>query len=156
MATAAGLGDNQRKAIADALARALADTYVLKVKTHGFHWNVKGQLFGTLHAMFEEQYTALEAAVDEIAERIRALRVDAPGSMAGLLALSSVREEAGSPAAMDMIRQLAADNETAARTANDVLRLAEEAGDEATVDLMVERTAEHEKFAWMLRSHLEG
>jgi len=156
MATAAGLGDNQRKAIADGLARVLADTFVLKVKTHGFHWNVKGPMFGTLHDRFMEQYTAFEAAIDEIAERIRALGVDAPGSMAEFVELATVKEERGAPPATEMLRRLAADNDTAAKTANAVLAIAEEAGDEVTVDLMVARTTQHEQFAWMLRSYLDG
>ena len=75
-----GIPEAQRNEIAEGLSRLLADTYVLYGKTHGFHWNVTGPMFNTLHLMFEGQYTELAAAVDEIAERIRALGVKAPGS----------------------------------------------------------------------------
>ena len=73
-----GLSQEQRDTIADGLGRLLADTYVLYGKTHGFHWNVTGPMFNTLHLMFMEQYTELWTALDEIAERIRALGLMAP------------------------------------------------------------------------------
>ena len=68
-----GIDAKSRSAIADSLSRLLADSYTLYLKTHNFHWNVTGPLFNTLHLMFEQQYTELATAVDEIAERIRAL-----------------------------------------------------------------------------------
>ncbi|MEK9662650.1 MAG: ferritin-like domain-containing protein, partial [Alphaproteobacteria bacterium] len=75
-----GIPEDDRKAIAEGLARLLADTYTLYLKTHYYHWNVTGPMFNTLHLMFEQQYNELALAVDEIAERIRALGVFAPGS----------------------------------------------------------------------------
>ena len=85
-----GLEDNQRKDIAAGLSKALADTFVLYSKTHGYHWNVTGPLFNTLHLMFEEQYTVLFQAQDELAERIRALGVFAPAG-AELISLSTLK-----------------------------------------------------------------
>ena len=75
-----GISAKDRAAIAGGLSRLLADTYVLYLKTHGFHWNVEGPMFQTLHQMFMAQYTETWNAIDPIAERIRALGNYAPGS----------------------------------------------------------------------------
>ena len=77
-----GINEKDRAKIAEGLSRLLADTYTLYLKTHNFHWNVKGPMFQTLHLMFETQYTELALAVDMIAERIRALGFPAPGTTA--------------------------------------------------------------------------
>ncbi len=149
-----GITSEDREAIAKGLARLLADSYTLYVKTHNFHWNVEGPMFNTLHLMFEEQYTELAAAVDEIAERIRALGLPAPGSYAQFSELTSITEETGSPTAKEMVEQLARDQEIVARTAREVFPLADEANDEPTADLLTQRMQTHEKTAWMLRSML--
>lgn len=145
-----------RQAIADGLAKLLADTYTLYLKTQNFHWNVTGPMFTSLHLMFETQYTELATAVDEIAERIRALDVFAPGSYAQFAALANVKEETGVPSAEQMIGQLAKDQETIVRTARAVYAIAEKAGDEPTADLLTQRMQVHEKAAWMLRSTIRG
>lgn len=147
-----GIEESQRKKIAEGLSRVLADTYALYLKTHAFHWNVTGPQFQTLHTLFETQYTELAVAVDDIAERIRALGVFAPGSYSQFGKLSSVKEETGVPKAEDMLKQLVQDNEAVVRTARSVLPTAEEGHDEASVDLLVGRMRIHEKTAWMLRS----
>lgn len=149
-----GIDAAQRKAIADGLSRLLADEYTLYLKTHNFHWNVTGPMFNTLHTMFEAHYTEAAAAVDEIAERIRALGVAAPGTYKQFAALSSIEEEDGVPSAEDMIRQLVVGHETVVRTAREVFPLAEEASDEPSADLLTQRMQLHEKTAWMLRSML--
>ena len=147
-----GINEQNRIAIAEGLSRLLADTYTLYLKTHNFHWNVTGPMFNTLHQMFEQQYTELATAVDEIAERIRALGVMAPGSYAQFAELTSVREETGVPTAEEMILQLVKDQETVVRTARSVFPVIEEARDEPTADLLTQRMQLHEKTAWMLRS----
>src|ERR1700741_3398408 len=93
-----GISKKDRKNIADGLAKLLADTYTLYLKTHNFHWNVEGPMFNTLHLMFEGQYNELALAVDAIAERIRALGHPAPGSYAAYAKLSSIKEAKGGPA----------------------------------------------------------
>lgn len=149
-----GIDEADRKAIAAGLSRMLADSYTLYLKTHSFHWNVTGPLFNTLHLMFETQYNELALAVDTIAERIRALGFPAPGSYQQFAALTSVTEEPSQPAAEEMIRQLARDQETVVRTAREVIPIAEKAHDQPTVDLLSTRMELHEKNAWMLRSML--
>jgi starvation-inducible DNA-binding protein len=150
-----GIEAKDRKAIAEGLARLLADSYTLYLKTQSFHWNVTGPMFNTLHLMFEQQYTELALAVDTVAERIRALGHPAPGSYAAFLRLSAVKEETGVPHADDMVRQLVDGQEAIARTARRTFPVAERAGDQATMDLLTQRLQAHEKNAWMLRSLLE-
>ena len=147
-----GIKTEDRTAIADGLARLLADTYTLYLKTHNFHWNVTGPMFNTLHTMFEGQYMELATAVDEIAERIRALGVHAPGSYKQFAELTSLSEETSVPEAKDMIAQLVKDQEAVVRTARSVFPAAEAANDEPTADLLTQRMQIHEKTAWMLRS----
>ena len=134
------------------MSKLLADSYSLYLKTHNYHWNVKGPLFNTLHQMFEEQYTELAEAVDEIAERIRALGKPAPGSYTAFAKLTSIEEEEGEPSAEDMIRQLVKGQEAVVRTARSVFPIAEAANDEPSADLLTQRMQIHEKNAWMLRS----
>ena len=150
-----GIPEAQRVEIAQGLSRFLADTYSLYLKTHHFHWNVTGPQFTTLHTLFETQYTELWAAVDEIAERIRALDEYAPGTYSQFAKLTSIKESEGVPPAKTMILELLEGHEAVARTARSVYPAAEKGGDEATLDLLTGRLQVHEKTAWMLRSLLK-
>ena len=152
-----GIKEADRARIAQGLSRLLADTYTLYLKTHNFHWNISGPMFNSLHLMFEGQYTEQWNALDETAERIRALGFNAPGSYAEFAKLSSINEQAGAdaPGWKEMVRQLVEGNEAVCRTARKVLATADKAGDDPTVDLMTQRLNIHEKNAWMLRSLLQ-
>ena len=150
-----GIDEDDRREIAQGLSRLLADSYTLYLKTHNFHWNVKGPMFQTLHLMFEGQYTELALAVDLIAERIRALGFPAPGTYAEFSQLSSIKEEAGVPDAESMIRYLIEGQEAVVRTARSLFPLVDRVHDEPTADLLTQRMQLHEKTAWMLRSILE-
>ncbi|MEK0363797.1 MULTISPECIES: Dps family protein [unclassified Pseudomonas] len=149
-----GIAEQDRASIADGLSRLLADTYTLYLKTHNFHWNVTGPMFNTLHTMFETQYTELALAVDDIAERIRALGFPAPGTYAAYAKLSSIKEQEGIPSAEDMIKLLVEGQEAVVRTARGIFPLLEKVSDEPTADLLTQRMQIHEKTAWMLRSLL--
>ena len=155
MAIDIGIKEADRKNIAEALSRTLADSYVLYLKTHNFHWNVTGPMFQALHTLFMTQYTELWNALDLIAERIRALGYPAPGSYRRFVELASIEEEEGVPNARDMIRQLMEGQEAVARTARAAFRVAEAASDQPSADLLTQRMEIHEKNAWMLRSLLE-
>lgn len=154
MELSTGIAKKDRAAIADGLSRLLADSAVLYLKTHGYHWNVEGPMFNTLHTMFMEQYTELWNALDLVAERIRALGHYAPASYAAYAKLTSLEESAKVPKAMDMVADLLAGHEAAAKTARSVLPAANAADDQATLDLLTQRLNVHEKTAWMLRSLL--
>ncbi len=150
-----GIPEARRAEIAAGLSRLLADTYTLYLKTHNYHWNVTGPMFNTLHQMFEQQYNELALAVDEIAERIRALGHRAPGSYREFLALTSIEEETATPDAMTMIAKLVQGQEAVIRTARGLIPLASDAHDEPSADLLTQRLQVHEKTAWMLRSLLD-
>jgi starvation-inducible DNA-binding protein len=150
-----GIPEKNRKEIAQGLCHVLADSYTLYLKTHNFHWNVTGPQFQTLHMMFEGQYNELATAVDDIAERIRALGEYAPGSYEEYKQLSSFTIDQGVPDANEMIKQLVHGHESVVKTARKVFPFAEEGHDEATADLLTQRMQLHEKTAWMLRSMIE-
>ena len=151
-----GIPEAQRLEIAAGLGRVLADSTVLYAKTHGFHWNVTGPMFNTLHLMFMGQYTELWNALDAIAERIRALGCPAPFGGATYGRLSSIAETQGIPAALEMVRELVLGHEAVARTIRGVMVTAADANDQPTADLLTQRLQIHEKTAWMLRSLLEA
>ena len=143
------------KKITEGLTQVLSDTFVLYFKTHSFHWNVEGPHFKTLHELFEEQYNDLWSFTDELAERIRSLKAYAPTNYDEILKNAKLKPQTKIPKDMDMVKELANDNETIVKNIFPVLRLAEDAGDEATVDMLIERIDVHEKAAWMLRSFLK-
>lgn len=151
-----GLDAKARTAVADALNGVLADTYVLYMKTHAYHWNVTGPQFQTLHTMFETQYREMWAALDEIAERVRALGAFAPASGRAFAKLATIDSaDETPPAATDMIQNLLDAHETLIRRARQALDIAGEAGDAASEDLLTIRLQIHEKTAWMLRAMLQ-
>jgi starvation-inducible DNA-binding protein len=153
-----GIDAGDRKKIAQHLSVFLADAYTLYLKTHNFHWNVTGPMFNALHTMFEAQYTEQWNALDEIAERIRALGFNAPGSYAEFTRLSSIKEEPGLTDSADwreMVRQLVVGNEAVCRSARNALDVADDGDDDPTEDLLIQRLQTHEKNAWMLRSLLQ-
>lgn len=147
-----GINEKDRVNITGDLKRLLADSYTLYLQTHNFHWNVTGPQFRELHLMFEEHYTELATAVDEIAERIRTLDVAAPGTYKAFAELSSIKEVDGVPQAKEMVRILTRGHEQVVKTCRKVLAPAQKAGDESTAALVSDRMRVHEKTAWMLRA----
>jgi starvation-inducible DNA-binding protein len=155
MAMDIGIDQKDRTRIAHGLSRMLADTYLLYLKTHNFHWNVEGPMFQTLHQMFMEEYVEAWNAIDLIAERIRALGHYAPGTYKEYVKLGSIKETDGVPKAEQMVKLLIQAQEAVVRTARSVLPIAEDANDQPTLDLLTQRMQIHEKNAWMLRSLLK-
>jgi starvation-inducible DNA-binding protein len=153
MAIDIGIDGKARKQVAGALEQVLTDTYALYAKTHGYHWNVEGPRFSQLHTLFETQYRELWAALDVMAERIRALGHYAPSgeSIAGK---TVIKADNAVPDEDSMLANLASGNEAVVKSAREALVAAEEAGDQATADLMTARVAAGEKAAWMLRAHV--
>ncbi len=148
-----GIDEGQRREIAKSLSVLLAESYTLYLKTHKYHWNVTGPMFQTLHLMFEQHYNDLALAIDEIAERIRALDVKAPGSYEEFTKLSSVKEDVSlKTSANNMVENLLKDHEQVARTAKTILPKLEGANDEGTNSLLGTRIEYHEKISWMLKS----
>lgn len=136
------------------LQQLQADTYILMLKTHNFHWNVTGPLFQSLHTLFEGQYNELFLAVDTIAERIRSLDEKALGSYQQFQEVSKIKDSQETKYKL-MIKELIDSNQLAVLTAQEVVELAQKEKDEATADLAIERIAVHQKNIWMLKVHLE-
>jgi len=151
-----GISAKDRAAISEGLSKVLADSFVLYLKTHNYHWNVTGPMFQTLHIMFMDQYTELWNALDVIAERIRSLGFPAPGTFKEFLRLSSIKEVEGSLSSDAMIRELIAGQDAVTRAARAALKTADKADDQPSVDIMVQRMQIHEKNAWMLRSLIDN
>ena len=147
-----GISEKDRKTVCKGLNKLLADSYILYLKTQNYHWNVTGQMFQSLHLLFENQYQEQAIAVDVIAERIRALGEYAPGSFAAFSKVSSIKEESSIPATEEMIYNLIHGNEAVVTTAREIVSLADECEDDVPSDLMINRMQVHEKNAWMLRS----
>ena len=147
-----GISKKDRTDIAGGLKRLLADSYTLYLQTHNFHWNVTGPQFRELHLMFEEHYTELAVAVDDIAERIRTLGVIAPGTYKAFTGLSSIEEVEDVPGAGEMTAILTRGHEQVVKTCRDALKIAQKADDESSASLVSDRMRVHEKTAWMLRA----
>jgi starvation-inducible DNA-binding protein len=140
----------------EALVRVLADSYTLYLKTQYYHWNVAGEQFYSLHLLFEKQYTSLAKAVDKIAERIRALGEEAPGTYRALQSLTCLHEDQMLPPTWQhMVQNLIADHEHLITCSYNAMDSAEDANDKVTQDLLIERANAHEKNRWMLASLLK-
>lgn len=150
-----GISPRDRESLSKGLSRILAESFILYMKTHNYHWNVKGPMFQTLHVLFETQYTELWGSLDQIAERIRALGFAAPGTLKEFLKLASLKEIEGVPTAEDMIRDVLGGSELVSRLCRDLLKISDKANDDPTTDLLTQRIDVHEKNAWMLRSLLD-
>lgn len=149
-----GIDKEQRKALAATLQNALADSYVLYLKTQGVHWNIVGPTFYSVHKLTEAQYEDMRAAVDELAERIRALGHIAPASFGDFARLSVIESTDTPKDAETMVETLVADNEAVAKRLREFVARAEEADDVFTADMLTARIGQHEENAWMLRSIL--
>ncbi len=144
-------------AVAKSLATLLADSYALMGQTHLAHWNVEGPAFFQLHVAFQAQYEELFTAIDEIAERLRALDVYAPGGLTTLAKGSAITEQTVGPApAKDFVAHLIESHEILVGSALELRKASEAAGDLETQDLAIKRVQTHEKTLWMLKSFLKN
>ncbi|MEX0330594.1 MAG: Dps family protein [Puniceicoccaceae bacterium] len=146
---------DKKHAVVNALRQVVADSYAVMAQTHLCHWNVRGPSFFSLHNAFEEQYTELFTAIDEIAERIRALGALAPGGLASLADLAGMEEIGEDTSATEMVVHLSEANAELIKDLISARDHASEAGDDQTEDLMIARIQVHQKTKWMLDSFLE-
>ena len=154
MSVNTGPSAKDRKAVAEGLAKLLADSYAVYLKTHGYHWNVRGPNFSQLHTLFMAQYTEMWTAIDEVAERIRALGELAPQGYGAFGDLSAIKDGDPTKNAEAMLKDLIESHETLIATLYAALPSAQEAGDEVSASLISDRLTAHEKHVWMLRSSL--
>jgi starvation-inducible DNA-binding protein len=152
-----GLSETNRQAVAEALARILADEFVLYTKTRNAHWNVIGNDFAEKHKLFESQYEQLDGIIDSIAERIRVLGDFVPGTLSEMLAGTNLKDERfSSYNSSTIIAMLLTDHEAIIRNLRNLISLfANEQGDIGTSDFVTGLIQDHEKAAWFLRAHLD-
>lgn len=146
------LDKNATQEMVDVLHHILADTFTLYFKTHAYHWNVEGVHFDTLHKLFGDQYTEMWEAMDDIAERIRAIGAYAPMNVADMMKASDLTSAEGQVSAIDMVKDLAKDHEMISKHIAQGIEKASEVGDEVTADMLIGRQTIHDKTAWMLNS----
>lgn len=151
-----GISKAHREQIAKGLSNLLADTYILYTKAQAYHWNITGPHFHTLHVLFEEQYTELALAIDQIAERIRALGHWAPAGLEAYRKLSKIPDPkaGGTNTTEELVKDLMTGHEAIIQTSRGLFPAVDNARDEATADLLTQRMQIHEKAAWMLRAIL--
>jgi starvation-inducible DNA-binding protein len=145
-------GVREPEKVAKALSDTVADTYRLIFKTHAYHWNVEGPLFYSIHKLTEEQYEEMFDAVDEMAERVRALGQLTPATLKAIIEMSVVEDLGELPSARTMVEDLAKDHQRVAHRMHAAIDIAESGNDDVTADLLTARSAFHEKAAWMLRA----
>ena len=148
---------SSKSPVINGLMTLLADSYALMGQTHIAHWNVEGPNFFQLHTAFQTQYEELFTAIDEIAERIRALDSYSPGGLKSLASLSRISEMAAEAApAKDFVAHLIDCHEILLQNARDLRMACEKAGDLETQDLVIGRIQVHQKTLWMLKSFLKN
>lgn len=150
-----GLESKVAKTISESLLDYLATTYALYLKTQNFHWNLQGTNFYSLHLLFEKQYEEMAEAVDELAERIRALGSYVDGSFTSFHKRSKISDANKPLPQNEMIAELLDGHETLSKMGRPLIRKFQELSDDVSSDLLIKRLSFHEKSAWMLRSHLE-
>ena len=150
-----GLSSEQQTGVVNLLKAALGDQHVLYMRMRNYHWNVRGPNFSQLHALFMAQYTEMWTAIDEVAERIRALGELAPQGYGAFGNLSSIKDGDPTKGANGMLKDLIASHEALISTLYGILPAAQEAGDEVTAGLITDRLTAHEKHVWMLKSSLD-
>jgi starvation-inducible DNA-binding protein len=156
MPKSAAAKSNSAASMAKYLSNVLSDTYLLTIKTHGYHWNVEGPLFHQLHLLLEGQYKGLFEAADEMAERIRALGFPALGSPTAFRNHTVVKDAADKPPkAMAMLADLVKTHEAVRDRVEEARSFANDIGDAASEDMLIGRLEDHDKILWMLKSHLD-
>lgn len=143
---------NKNAEVVSALKQVLTDTYALYFKTHSYHWNVEGMHFNALHVLFEQHYNEMWMAIDEIAERIRALGAYAPANYDEMVKSTRVAKDTGVPKAEQMIENLVQGHEVVVASLKSALETAQKAEDEVSSDTCLARLSIHEKTLWMLKS----
>jgi len=157
MKTTIGITDKDRAAVAVQLSKLLADEFVLYTKTRNAHWNVEGPDFHAMHLFFESQYNALDDTMDSVAERIRTIGHYAPATLKSFLELTHLTEVIRSKNdSMGFIKELVEDHQTIIEfIRGNINPIGERYNDMGTSDFITGLMEEHEKMAWMLRSHLK-
>ncbi|MDZ4670555.1 MAG: DNA starvation/stationary phase protection protein [Phototrophicales bacterium] len=152
-----GLDEEVVSSVVKILLTALSDEMVLYTKLRNYHWNVTGQSFAPLHALFEAQYTQLEATIDELAERVRMYGAPALGTMSAFIKTARLQEGDGTlPDTNGMVANLHSDHEAMVRNLRSDIDALDELDDVGAEDMLTGLLQDHQKMAWFLRTYLEN
>ena len=152
-----GITEENKQAVSVQLAKLLADEFVLYAKTRNAHWNVEGVDFHSMHLFFETQYEQLDEIMDKVAERIRSIGHYAPATLKSFLNLTHLTEyNENKNDSLSFIKELLGDHESIIQfMRGNINSFANEFHDLGTSDFITGLMEDHEKMAWMLRSHLK-
>jgi len=158
MNTNIGITDENRQQVSNQLAKLLADEYVLYTKTRNAHWNVEGPDFHSMHVFFEDQYNQLDEIMDSVAERMRSIGHYAPATLKSFLQLTHLTEYSERKNdSQGFLKELLEDHESIIQFLRaNIEPFANTYKDAGTSDFITSLLGEHEKLAWMLRSHFRG
>ncbi|TMV47516.1 DNA starvation/stationary phase protection protein [Paenibacillus mesophilus] len=144
----------ETKSVVETINKQIANWGVLYVKIHNYHWFVKGKQFFTLHEKFEELYTEASKWLDELAERVLAIKGRPIATMKDMLAEASVKEAAGDESADQMVKTIVKDFQTMIGEMRKAIEQAEQAGDHTSADMLTGIQNSLEKHVWMLEASL--
>ena len=142
------------KNVADKLNTLLATQHLHYQNLRGYHWNIKGEQFFTLHEKFEELYNTAAENIDEVAERILTLGFTPLHTLEDFLKESRVQSHGNVYDAKGTVQGIVAAMSTMITIEKEVAELADGANDSGTADLMDDLVGFQEKTIWMLRSFL--
>lgn len=129
----------------------LADSFILYLKTKGFHWHMTGPHFRDYHLMLDDQATQIFAMTDVIAERVRKLGGTTLRSIGDIQRQGKIGEEYGQAATPSaMLDQLRRDNLELAGRMRFAHEQCSENGDFATTSLIENFIDEIEQRIWFL------
>jgi len=137
------------------LKTAFASEFSFYLKSHNFHWNVEGPLFGQLHELFERIYTEVYGSIDTFAEHLRALQIYTPASLEKFSMLTKVQDENHVPEWSAMLQELLSDSDRMAEIFRITFDMAEANGDHGLSNFLADRQDAHKKHSWMLRASLK-
>jgi len=140
--------------LTEILNKQIANFSVLYVKLHNYHWFVKGEGFFDLHIKFEEFYNETATCIDELAERLLAIKGRPLATMRDFLQNSSITEAKGNENSQQMVQSISQDFTTIVEELKRGIAEAEQVGDHPTADMLIGIRTNLEKHIWMLESYL--
>jgi len=152
-----GISAENRQAIADQLSKILADEFILYSKTLNFHWNLEGSDFHGVHLYLETLYEEQQEVVDTVAEKIRAIGHYVPASLEKYLELTHLTEKTkGGNDSQSIFAELLEDHESIIIFIREEIKpISDKWQADGISDYITGLMEQHEKTAWMLRSHLK-
>ena len=149
-----GLDTEKSVELQPKLNELLANYSHFYMNVRGFHWNIQGEEFFTLHAKFEELYNDLMLKIDEIAERILTLEGTPLHAYSEYAKISEVPEVQDVSNGNEAVSSILSSLKIVITQQREILNLSGELDDEGTNALMSDYIREQEKLVWMYSAYL--